>query len=370
MSSFPHDPRNMTDKNKTPFYQKPEWADVVPLPQDDGPNPLVPIAYSPEYSKTMGYFRAITKNEEISERALELTQIAIELSPANYTIWHYRQKLLKALDKDIEEELDWIEIMADEHPKSYQIWHHRQTMIEHYSVKFFQGLPEHYQEAFSTTASLLTRTPTIPYEQLPRSTQEFIYGIVQRELEATAVAFLTDSKNYHAWSYRQWVLRHFGAGSWWEEEFDYIDELLTMDIRNNSAWNERFYAVTNGPQGLSDEVIEREISYAKNKIERTPNNESPWSYLSGILKKAKVPYSDIKPFCEGLLSLPRANFSPYLHSALLDIYEEEAKALKTVESVNKAKEEAIILAERLDTIRVKYWNWRKDRLKEIELVDE
>lgn len=31
-----------------PFYQKPEWADVVPIPQDDGPNPLVPIAYTRE----------------------------------------------------------------------------------------------------------------------------------------------------------------------------------------------------------------------------------------------------------------------------------------------------------------------------------
>lgn len=87
-----------------------------------------------------------------------------------------------------------------------------------------------------------------------------------------------------------------------------------------------------------------------------------------ILNKAKHPLSEIKEFCEGLMTVPAANFSPFVHSTLLDIYEQEAKELKTTESVTKAKEEAIMLAEKVDTIRSKYWNWRKDRLKSI-LVD-
>lgn len=38
----------MAEQDDMPFYEKPEWADVVPIPQDDGPNPLVPIAYTKE----------------------------------------------------------------------------------------------------------------------------------------------------------------------------------------------------------------------------------------------------------------------------------------------------------------------------------
>ncbi|KAG0000278.1 CAAX geranylgeranyltransferase alpha subunit [Modicella reniformis] len=330
-----------------PFYEKPEWADVVPIPQDDGPNPLVPIAYTKEYSTTMDYFRAISRSQEKSQRALDLTKIVIEQSPSHYTVWHYRQRLLEALSVDLSKELDWTQWMIGENPKSYQIWHHRQVVIGRLS------------------AGGATSTSTISYRDLSETQQKTKRETVQVELDFIASALADDAKNYHAWSYRQWVLSYFGKGPWWDEELAYIDNLLTTDIRNNSAWNQRFYVVTLGPQGLTDEIVQREVQYTKTKIERTPNNESPWVYLSGILNKAKHPLSEVKEFCEGLLEVPRANFSSFLHSTLLDIYEQEAKVQKSAEIVNKAKGEAVMLAEKVDTIRSKYWNWRKDQLKDI-----
>ncbi|KAG0241592.1 protein farnesyltransferase [Mortierella sp. GBAus27b] len=334
--------------DEQPFYEKPEWADVVPIPQDDGPNPLVPIAYSKEYSKTMDYFRAICRAQEMSQRALELTKIVIELSPSHYTVWHYRQKLLETLNTDMEEELEWTVEMVEENPKSYQIWHHRQVIIERLSKLRFPTFP----------------TVPVDDQDLSAAHQAF-RDTVQNELDVIAKALEEDSKNYHAWSYRQWVLAYFGKGPWWEEELAYVDGLLTVDVRNNSAWNQRFYVVTGGPKGFTEEIVQREVQYAKSKIENTPSNESPWVYLAGILNKAKHPLTEVKVFCEGLLELPRANFSPYVHSMLLDIYEQEAKEQKTEESVSKAREEAIMLAEKVDVIRSKYWTWRKNQLKSI-----
>jgi protein farnesyltransferase/geranylgeranyltransferase type-1 subunit alpha len=100
---------------KDSYAENPEWADVQPIPQDDGVNPLVPIAYSRECmipscttfsfrscvlcllhsitpkpldSDAMDYFRAVARTNEKSQRVFELTAHIIDMNPAHYTIWY------------------------------------------------------------------------------------------------------------------------------------------------------------------------------------------------------------------------------------------------------------------------------------------
>jgi hypothetical protein len=64
------------------------WDDIVPLPQDDGgPNPLAAIAYTDDYSEAMSYLRATMAKNEMSERALALTEDIIDMNAAHYTVW-------------------------------------------------------------------------------------------------------------------------------------------------------------------------------------------------------------------------------------------------------------------------------------------
>lgn len=80
-----------------------EWKDVTPISQDDGPNPVVAIAYckecmSPKLSifvvdfsldvQLMGLFRAVLLKHELSERVLDLTTSLLDLNAANYTVWY------------------------------------------------------------------------------------------------------------------------------------------------------------------------------------------------------------------------------------------------------------------------------------------
>ena len=44
----------------------------------------------------------------------------------------------------------------------------------------------------------------------------------------------------------------------WDKELDYVDSLLQEDLRNNSAWNQRHFVVSN-TTGFTDDVVEREV---------------------------------------------------------------------------------------------------------------
>ncbi|KAK6161657.1 hypothetical protein DH2020_005038 [Rehmannia glutinosa] len=182
------------ESGRIPISQRPEWADVRPVPQDDGPNPVVPIAYTDDFSETMDYFRAVYLADERSTRALQLTKEAISLNSGNYTVWQFRRLILEALNVELLEELHFVEQITRDNSKNYQIWHHRRWVAE----------------------KLGTHVAT-------------------QELEFTREIFSQDAKNYHAWSHRQWVLQALGG---WEDELAYCDELLEDDIFNNSAWNQ------------------------------------------------------------------------------------------------------------------------------------
>ena len=54
------------------------------------------------------------------------------------------------------------------------------------------------------------------------------------------------------------MLSEFGL---WEGELEYISRLITDDVRNNSAWNQRYFVITN-TTGFTDDVIAREIKSA------------------------------------------------------------------------------------------------------------
>ena len=144
-----------------------------------------------------------------------------------------------------------------------------------------------------------------------------------------------------------------------------MTELLEEDLRNNSAWNERWFVIQHtrlaGKEGdakAEHEVIENEIKYAQAYIDKAPNNESPFNYISGLLRGRRfADYPLVREGAEKLyekqMNAPDAKPSPYLLGLLVDIYAQEEE-LKP-----KAKALCEDLATRYDLIRQKYWIYRK-----------
>jgi len=280
-----------------------DFKDVTPVPQDDGPHPIVPIAYDEEFVEVMDIFRAILRTKEYSQRTLRLTKAVIDLNAANYTAWNFRRECLFELGCDLKPELDWTASVARESAKNYQLWHHRRCLVE----KQNNG---------------------------------------DGELEHVAEILAEDAKNYHAWSHRQWVLKKFEL---WDEELKYVEGLLNEDLRNNSAWNQRHFVISN-TTGFTPEVVDREIKFTCNYIEKALNNESPWNYLLGVAKASSFEHTEeLIQFGESCTR--KDDMCSAAFSFLVEIYNATCNSQKAIEACE-------YLAKKADVIRSKYWLFR------------
>lgn len=327
------------------------FSDVEPIEQDDGPTPVVRIAYSKAFTIIMGYFRRVLVDEEFSKRSLMLSAEVIDHNAANYTAWQYRRKCIRELHKASseeerkaawQEELEYCSEQCINNMKNYQVWFHRRACI----------------------AALNDATG---------------------ELDFVACVLEEDAKNYHAWGHRQWVLKTFGS---WERELAYVDGLLEVDVRNNSAWNQRYFVLKETADLTSDDLIASEIAYTLKRIALAPSNQSPWGYVKGLVEPlgyAKFP--QLRQAVERLAVMPSptssgtsaaattaataegaesgaagASESPPVRriipamALLVDMLLESSEAADVARAAAMCDELVM-----LDGIRERYWRWRQSR---------
>ncbi|KAJ5788347.1 hypothetical protein N7457_003337 [Penicillium paradoxum] len=328
------------------YSADPEWASVTPIELDDGSDsgvmPLATIAYPLEYLEATSYLRAVMAANEMSERALKLTEDVISMNPAHYTVWIYRAKILFALEKDLNEELEWLNNVSLKYLKNYQIWHHRQVLL-----------------------SSKSHFPTFP----------------PKEADFLMEMFAQDSKNYHVWTYRHWLVRHFQL---WDQprELEDVEFLLKADVRNNSAWNHR-YMLRFGPRDTSlpdagmvnagnpstaptekgklpivdEDMVDGELKFAQEAILRAPENRSPWWYARGVLRAAGRGLGEWEGFVGGFVA-EGAVKSSHAVEWLADVFAEGGKEGEAVRMLTMLKEE-------FDPIRKNYWDYRIRKLDQV-----
>jgi protein farnesyltransferase/geranylgeranyltransferase type-1 subunit alpha len=191
--------------------------------------------------------------------------------------------------------------------------------------------------------------------------------------------FAQDSKNYHVWTYRHWLVRHFRL---WDQprELEDVEFLLKADVRNNSAWNHR-YMLRFGPRDTSlpdagmvnagdlstaptekgrlsivdEDLIDGELKFAQEAILRAPENRSPWWYARGVLRAAGRGLAEWEGFVSGFVS-EGAVKSSHAVEWLADVFAERAgKEAEAVRMLTMLKEE-------FDPIRKNYWDYRIRKL--------
>ncbi|MCJ1397132.1 CAAX geranylgeranyltransferase alpha subunit [Xylographa trunciseda] len=325
-----------------------EWSDVVPIPQDDGgPNALAVIAYTDEYSEAMSYLRAVMAMDEKSERALGLTEHIISMNPAHYTVWLYRADVLRALNHDPAQELEWLNKISLKHLKNYQIWSVRPSY--HLCPQ-----PIHH------------RPPANPYPSPYRNHRQTIMSQLSTlpplELSFLSRMLAKDAKNYHVFSYRQWLVAHFGLWSTnpASTELRFVDGLLRADLRNNSAWHHRWFVVFADPSAPAAAAVpaatcQRELAFATAKIREAPQNQAAWNYLKGVLRKSGRGLGALAGFAEEFAG---ERGGQVRSSHALD-FVAEMWGQGGPEEKRKAERVLGLLADTYDPIRKNYWDYRK-----------
>ena len=108
------------------------------------------------------------------------------------------------------------------------------------------------------------------------------------EMDFLTEIFDSDRKNYHAWSYRIWLIERFQL---WAEELEFVDEMLEEDKGNNSVWSYRYFILNKAPIGLFKQDAPGTLGFVKSEVELVINhwlpkdlcNEACWCYLRGML---------------------------------------------------------------------------------------
>jgi protein farnesyltransferase/geranylgeranyltransferase type-1 subunit alpha len=102
--------------------------------------------------------------------------------------------------------------------------------------------------------------------------------------------------------------------------------MIDRDVRNNSAWNQRFVVTFSENDQVTNEALKRtvdsELAFVSRKIEIAPDNESAWNYLRGV---ARVKTNDDVAVTKRVEEIARAHCSATLSemNALFREKEEE-----------------------------------------------
>jgi protein farnesyltransferase/geranylgeranyltransferase type-1 subunit alpha len=215
------------------------------------------------------------------------------------------------------------------------------------------------------------------------SSRDHFPTIPPKEMDFLMEMFAQDSKNYHVWTYRHWLVRHFEL---WDSprEIADINSLINSDVRNNSAWNHRYMlrfgprsdqpdgglVNANGPPSekgrlvvVDEDLVDEELQYAQVKIASAPENRSPWSYARGVLRAAGRPLSEWTDFARKFVVDNRDD-----EGKLIDVQVKSSHAVEWLADTyaQSGPDEAVrmlnLLKEKYDPIRKNYWDYRINQI--------
>ncbi|KAK7440205.1 Rab geranylgeranyltransferase [Stygiomarasmius scandens] len=205
------------------------------------------------------------RNKDYTKEAFNKTTQLLQLNPEFYTVWNYRRLILLhgifpnsspvEINEQLSDELSMTTVALKAHPKVYWIWNHRRWCLEN--------------------------VPNGPGDEGDSDYLGWKQDYWKKEMFVVEKMLDVDARNFHAWSYRRYVLASMTTPRNPKTELAYTKRKIEANFSNFSAWHQRSKVLTLlWSKGELDEHQSKEAEFEliKNAMFTVPEDQSAWIY--------------------------------------------------------------------------------------------
>lgn len=176
----------------------------------------------------------------------------LSINPEYYSIWNYRREILSSLFQNMDSEerqailkqdISLIDSLLLRAPKSYWVWNHRRWVLDNMPVKQYD-----------------------------------------KELKIINYMLDLDSRNFHGWDYRRYIIGMNVSTP--EKEFEYTNLKIKQNFSNYSAWHYRSKIIPLVFKGGDLKAqIKQDIELVRDAVFTEPKDQSAWLYQRFLFGK-------------------------------------------------------------------------------------
>ncbi|KAJ7168174.1 hypothetical protein C8R43DRAFT_983299 [Mycena crocata] len=200
-----------------------------------------------------------------SREAFDVTTRMLQVNPEFYTVWNYRRNIMlngifpgsspAEINSLLTEDLSMTTVALKLHPKVYWIWNHRRWC--------------------------LANVPDGPGTDTEGDMNGWRKKYWEQEMFVVDKMLDSDSRNFHAWTYRRYVLANMPLARPELAELAYTTRKIEANFSNFSAWHQRSKLLPSlWGSGKLDytKSKEEEFELVRNAMYTDPNDQSVWIY--------------------------------------------------------------------------------------------
>ena len=233
--------------------------------------------------------KRLTRNQELLQDDLSLTEHALRAHPKVYWIWNHRMWCLTQSSSEHvwQRELRLVEKMLDLDPRNFHGWNCRRAIVQHLALSI---LSPH-----SSTTACSPTNPTFPAllsdtSVISSPAKLELLTLAEKELSYTLKKIESNFSNFSAWHQRTLLLPHVWRAKGWtsaqidaavDAELELVKQAMYTDPSDQSVWFYHRWLVDllqSSTRERQHKVLQEEVRVIEELFELEP--DSKWCAIS------------------------------------------------------------------------------------------